>query len=327
MSSFGERLVQYRKTLGMNQRVLADRSGLVPAHLSRIEKGTRKPPRLKHVLSMVQELHLTYEQAAELLELAGYSPSVLQEIYSAQSAKNSSSEEQFSRAGLQPNPAERELLDFDSSRYPPRPHATMQERLWGKGRPIPAWYLSPEGSISAANLLAFWLWGSPLEEEIRRRDILGASAFEVMSRPWNFERIALPEKEDDFLWNTISVFKAVEQLLPTDGTSSFKTSLLNHPLLRLIYVYGAPKETRHSYKSFFKILSPHTALSLSQGGDYLEFWSITELIQTHLSIEGILSSYQPANTYTWDIIEREYQRLIASYGNDAFVQQQEERER
>ncbi len=63
----------------MNQRVLAERSGLATSHLNRIEKGTRKPPRMESVLRMVQELHLTYEQAVELLELAGYSPSVLLE--------------------------------------------------------------------------------------------------------------------------------------------------------------------------------------------------------------------------------------------------------
>jgi hypothetical protein len=104
-------------------------------------------------------------------------------------------------------------------------------------------------------------------------------------------------------------------------TPIFKMTILNHPLLRLIYSYGDQKETSPSYKCFLKILSPRTALSPSQE-EYLEFWGTTELIQAHLSVEGILVSYQPANNHTRDIIEQEYQHLIASYGNNVFVQQQ-----
>lgn len=323
MSSFGERLTQYRKALGMNQSVLAERSGLTTSHLNRIERGTRKPPRLESVLRIMEELHLTYEEAVELVELAGYSSSVLREIYGAQEIRSSSEKTQI--PGTVPGPrfnrVEKENVGFDPSRYPPRTRVTLQERLWGRERPIPAWYLSRESRIIAANLLAYWLWGSPLDEEIRREDILGASIFEIIARPWNFERITMPAKEDDFWWDTISNFRETEQKLPKNMISTFKITILKHPLLRLIYSYGDQIETSPSYKCFLKMLSPQIAFPLSQE-DYLEFWGTIELIQAHLSVEGILVSFQPANNHTRNIIEREYQHLIALYGNDSFVQQQ-----
>lgn len=67
----------YRKRLGMSQRALAERAEFTASHLNRIEKGARKPPLLEYVLRMIEALHLTKDEAEELVELAGYSPVVL----------------------------------------------------------------------------------------------------------------------------------------------------------------------------------------------------------------------------------------------------------
>ncbi len=56
MNTFGEKIVTYRKRLGMNQRTLAERSYLDPSHLNRIEKGVRKPPAIENLLQMATTL-------------------------------------------------------------------------------------------------------------------------------------------------------------------------------------------------------------------------------------------------------------------------------
>ena len=43
MSEFGKKVEGYRDRLGIRQNALAQRVGLSPAHLNRIEKGTRGP--------------------------------------------------------------------------------------------------------------------------------------------------------------------------------------------------------------------------------------------------------------------------------------------
>jgi transcriptional regulator with XRE-family HTH domain len=77
MSNFSNKLRQYRDRLGMKQRALAERVGLTPGHLNKIEKGTRKPPGVETLLSMVEVLRLSRNEAEELVQLAGYSPLVL----------------------------------------------------------------------------------------------------------------------------------------------------------------------------------------------------------------------------------------------------------
>jgi transcriptional regulator with XRE-family HTH domain len=77
MSDFSNKLREYRERLGMKQRILAERVGLTPGHLNKIEKGTRKPPGVETILSMVEVLRLSRDEAEELIQLAGYSPLAL----------------------------------------------------------------------------------------------------------------------------------------------------------------------------------------------------------------------------------------------------------
>jgi transcriptional regulator with XRE-family HTH domain len=78
MSNFSNKLRENRERLGMKQRILAERVGLTPGHLNKIEKGTRKPPGVETMLSIVEVLRLSRNEAEELIQLAGYSPRVLQ---------------------------------------------------------------------------------------------------------------------------------------------------------------------------------------------------------------------------------------------------------
>jgi transcriptional regulator with XRE-family HTH domain len=78
MSNFGSRVAELRDRLGMKQRTLAQRVGLTPSHLNKIEKGVRNPPAVETILSIVEVLRLNRNEAEELVNLAGYSPMVLQ---------------------------------------------------------------------------------------------------------------------------------------------------------------------------------------------------------------------------------------------------------
>jgi transcriptional regulator with XRE-family HTH domain len=77
-SEFGEKLRGYRERLGLLQKELAEGAGLSPSHLTRIEKGARKPPQVDTVLRMVAVLRLSPDEAEEFVRLAGYSTLVLQ---------------------------------------------------------------------------------------------------------------------------------------------------------------------------------------------------------------------------------------------------------
>lgn len=81
MMSFGEKARQYRKAWGITQKALAKAAGLTPDYYNRLEKGTRKIPKVETVLAVVVALHrlvhLKPQEAEELVDLAGYSPEVL----------------------------------------------------------------------------------------------------------------------------------------------------------------------------------------------------------------------------------------------------------
>jgi transcriptional regulator with XRE-family HTH domain len=82
MSSFGEKIRWYRKAWGITQKAIAEAAGLTSTYYNRIEKGTRKIPKVETVLALVVALHkvvhLKLEEAEELVKLAGYPPEVLQ---------------------------------------------------------------------------------------------------------------------------------------------------------------------------------------------------------------------------------------------------------
>ena len=78
MSTFGAKLVTFRRRLGMTQRTLAARANLHPSQVSRMEKGKENPPGVEKLLLLVDALHLRPMEAVELVESAGYSSQILQ---------------------------------------------------------------------------------------------------------------------------------------------------------------------------------------------------------------------------------------------------------
>jgi transcriptional regulator with XRE-family HTH domain len=81
MGAFGEKMRQCRKARGITQKALAAAAGLTATYYNRMEKGTRKVPRVETVLALIAALHrrarIRLQEAQELVQLAGYSPEVL----------------------------------------------------------------------------------------------------------------------------------------------------------------------------------------------------------------------------------------------------------
>lgn len=78
---FGARLARLREARGLAQNQLARMAGLDPSSVSRIEKGERGVSR-EVVDRIAEALDLTAAQRVELLQAAGYLPSVVASLLS-----------------------------------------------------------------------------------------------------------------------------------------------------------------------------------------------------------------------------------------------------
>lgn len=70
LTTYAQAVTAFRIRLGIPQKTLADRIGISASYENRIEKGTRKPPKLEIVIKTIQQLRLNREEAEKLLLLA-----------------------------------------------------------------------------------------------------------------------------------------------------------------------------------------------------------------------------------------------------------------
>lgn len=75
MKKFGELLKEYREKAGLSQYELSDLVKIHPSHISRLERGERKP-RVRNVMRFINALNLNEEEIKKLLTAAGYSPEI-----------------------------------------------------------------------------------------------------------------------------------------------------------------------------------------------------------------------------------------------------------
>lgn len=75
MKKFGELLKGFRERAGLSQYELSDLVKIHPSHISRLERGERKP-RLKNVIRFINALCLNEEDGNKLLQAAGYSSKI-----------------------------------------------------------------------------------------------------------------------------------------------------------------------------------------------------------------------------------------------------------
>lgn len=200
--------------------------------------------------------------------------------------------------------------------------------------PRPVWYLDLNGVLRASNLLAFWLWGaiSPTDETIQVRQLLGANLFHVYSRPDNFLRIEKPKSIDDdsadFIQKKLSVARnliATNETADKDSIHAY-LSFINavgqaaaegDPVLREIYEQTEPNQSLEWTYSL-KIRSP------DEPHEILEFTgTVARVSQANVPI-GFIAIYRPLNKQTAYRIRQEYERLRERYGEQAYVQYQDE---
>jgi DNA-binding XRE family transcriptional regulator len=65
--SFGEKLVEYRKSRGMKQNKFAGLIGIHPETLGAIERGRYYAPRVETIGRIIEALHLSNEEAVDLI--------------------------------------------------------------------------------------------------------------------------------------------------------------------------------------------------------------------------------------------------------------------
>jgi transcriptional regulator with XRE-family HTH domain len=81
MSIFGALIKTYREREGLSQHDLGVQAGLSPSTISRLEAGTRGPPKKRgQVLALAKALRLGQDETDILLSSAGFAPSTAPEI-------------------------------------------------------------------------------------------------------------------------------------------------------------------------------------------------------------------------------------------------------
>jgi transcriptional regulator with XRE-family HTH domain len=75
MKKFGELIKGFREKAGLSQYEISDLVKIHPSHISRLERGERKP-RLKNVIRFINALSLNEEDGNKLLQAAGYSSKI-----------------------------------------------------------------------------------------------------------------------------------------------------------------------------------------------------------------------------------------------------------
>lgn len=73
MTPFGEKIRQLRAERGLSQKQMAEGIGVSPAYLSALEHGKRGAPSFPLVQRMITYLNIIWDEADELIVLAGIS--------------------------------------------------------------------------------------------------------------------------------------------------------------------------------------------------------------------------------------------------------------
>src|SRR4051812_19996727 len=77
--ALGKEIRSIRRSFGIKQRWLAERSGIHPSQLSRLEAGKENPPVPVKLIALVEALPLDRADAERLIQLAGYSSRILEQ--------------------------------------------------------------------------------------------------------------------------------------------------------------------------------------------------------------------------------------------------------
>jgi hypothetical protein len=174
--------------------------------------------------------------------------------------------------------------------------------------PYPAWFLDPHGVITAANLMAFWLWdaltpGEPVQPDA----LLGTSIFTIQVR--NLKRIPI-DRNIEFFTKRAAMVKHVNSNSQSPHYAPFIEVMHAHPGLAYIYE-NVPAHPDNEWEYPLWIAPPEA----NQSSELLKF------LVTNYRLEGdsgFLVTYTP-DSATLPTVEEQYSILMRDYGEQRYV--------
>ncbi len=196
--------------------------------------------------------------------------------------------------------------------YPKVKHSLWRAALED---PYPAWYLDTRGVISAANLMAFWLWDA-LEagEPIKADALLGKSIFSIFAH--HFERIPV-DQNGEFYAKKSAIVKRMNAEVGSDAIlyASFIAAMKADP--RLESIYGqAILYPDNEWENPLRIMPPGLSGSTDFDSGLLEFQVTVYRFERNT---GFLATYIPTPT-TLPAFEEMYSLLAGQYGDKVYMQ-------
>lgn len=160
----------------------------------------------------------------------------------------------------------------------------------------PVWLMNKEGTLTAANLLAFWLWGGIRPDNTPDVvNFLGVNVLEIIAR--NLFRI--PKRHNRiFLLRKSQVLKKFAEAFPELSTCSLAKAMIADPELREIYDDADPNELSHVWQYTLKIKHP-------QEDQPLDF-----LLQVQTTVSTVYEDEEPVG---WIAIYQPWQSEVTQH--------------
>jgi len=182
---------------------------------------------------------------------------------------------------------------------------------------IPAWRLTPDGTVVAANLLAFWLFSGIRygAEHIHPADLLGANVLNIFSRDSVLQRIPADDNAEFFAGRVAVLQEMTKRFGDQPSYQAFRRTMLLDGRRAEIYTRvtgqiehsGFAEDIWH-YK--LRIGNPEPSQVSSQ---YLSFDVLASRLAESGSDKGLFVEFQPADDPTRDELDRIDLQLRSSY--------------
>lgn len=174
--------------------------------------------------------------------------------------------------------------------------------------PYPACFLDPHGVITAANLLAFWLWDAlPAGGSPRSDALLGTSIFTIFTR--HLERLPI-DKNIEFFTKVAAMVKRAGKNAHSVQYAPFIEVIKAHPGLAYIY-NSVPDHPENEWEYPFWIAAPGT----HEGGALLKFLVTSYRLEGN---SGYLVTYTP-DAATLQAVEAQYSLQMQCYSPQGYI--------
>jgi transcriptional regulator with XRE-family HTH domain len=297
----------------MRQKFVAEKAGLDPSRLNRIERGIDRPPKLEIVLQLADVLDLSPDETDEYIRAAGYDPENIENGH-RDDTKIQALQADFLHGRLMPADKQQK------KRSMPEPPQIGEMGAKAKlEEPIPAWRLRSDGTLTHANLLAFWIWNALIEGILYLTRIIGQNAFSVFTDGTNIERISITLSKNSFWRVKMYILILLAVLMERRLCRQILDKIMKYPVLQQLYEYAYehPEEEpvgKDFYEYTLELKLPQEDTISSDDNEAssrrLSFLvKLTVLRDREGTITDFIASYNPNDAYTERIIAEKYQEL------------------